>query len=56
MTEQEFQPLLTRIMDAFLDEQEANEGPLSCIGSCAALINLLHALGYDAENFSRSST
>jgi hypothetical protein len=47
MTEPEAQALLTRIMDAFLKEQGAVGGPLSCIESSAALLNVLHGLGYN---------
>jgi hypothetical protein len=47
MTEPEAQKLLERIMDALVSEQAAVEGPLSCIGSSAALLNVLHDLGYN---------
>ncbi len=47
MTDAEAQAVIVRIMDAFLAEQHAAGGTLSCIASGAALLNVLHALGYD---------
>jgi hypothetical protein len=47
MTDQEAQAEIMRIMDAFIAEQTAAGGVLSCIASGAALLNVLHGLGYD---------
>ena len=47
MTDAEAGAAIGRILEAFLDGQSAEGGRLSCIASCAALLDVLHRLGYD---------